>query len=795
MAGLCRIILNSYLDKEINQTNMKKIIIPLLACSLLVPAGFAAKKSKAKAPVKAAVAAPGATRDGFIDSLMAQMTLEEKLGQLNLPGADDIVTGEARQSNIGERVSKGQVGGVFNIKGAAKIKDLQRVAVEESRLGIPLIFGMDVIHGYETVFPIPLGLSMTWDMDEVEKSARIAAKEASAAGIFWTFSPMVDVARDARWGRMSEGNGEDPYLGAQIAKAMVRGYQGDDLKNNDEIMACVKHFALYGAPEAGRDYNTVDMSRQRMFNEYFPPYKAGAEAGAGSFMTSFNTVDGIPATGNKWLLTDVLRDKWGFDGFVVTDYTAIAEMIEHGMGDLEQVSALALKAGTDMDMVAEGFTGTIPQALKDGKVTEADVDKAVRRVLEAKWKLGLFQDPYKYIDPKREKTEIFTDANRAEARRIAGKSFVLLKNDSNILPIAKKGKIALVGPLANTAANMPGTWAVAADAKKYKTVLQGLKDAVGNQAEILYAKGSNLVADPVLEANATMFGREMRDPRSEQELLDEALKVAAEADVIVAAMGESSEFSGEATSRTDLTLPDTQKRLMEALLATGKPVVMLNFSGRPTVMEWESEYVPAILNVWFGGSETGDAIADVIFGDVVPSGRLTVSMPRNMGQIPIYYNHLNTGRPLPADKDEFVKFRSAYMDSPNSPLYPFGYGLSYTTFDYKDLGLSSDVMPMDGSLTAAVTVTNTGDRAADEVVQLYVRDLVGSISRPVKELKGFKRVSLAPGESKRVEFTLTPEDLKFYNFDLEYVNEPGDYRLFIGPNSAENLSTTFRLAE
>lgn len=774
---------------------MKKIIIPILACSLLAPVGIAAKKSKGRTPAKAAVAAPGATRDGFIDSLMAQMTLEEKLGQLNLPGADDIVTGEARQSNIGERVSKGEVGGVFNIKGAAKIKDLQRVAVEESRLGIPLIFGMDVIHGYETVFPIPLGLSMTWDMEDVEKSARIAAKEASAAGIFWTFSPMVDVARDARWGRMSEGNGEDPYLGAQIARAMVRGYQGDNLSNNDEIMACVKHFALYGAPEAGRDYNTVDMSRQRMFNEYFPPYKAGAEAGAGSFMTSFNTVDGIPATGNKWLLTDVLRDKWGFDGFVVTDYTAISEMIEHGMGDLEQVSALALKAGTDMDMVAEGFTGTIPQAIKDGKVSMADVDKAVRRVLVAKWKLGLFQNPYKYIDPKREKTEIFTAANRAEARRIAAKSFVLLKNDANLLPIAKKGKIALVGPLANTAANMPGTWAVAADAKKYKTVLQGLKDAVGNQAEILYAKGSNLVADPVLEANATMFGREMRDPRSEQELLDEALAVAAEADVIVAAMGESSEFSGEATSRTDLTLPDTQKRLMEALLATGKPVVMLNFSGRPTIMEWESENVPAILNVWFGGSETGDAIADVIFGDVAPSGRLTVSMPRNMGQIPIYYNHLNTGRPLPEDKDEFVKFRSAYLDSPNSPLYPFGYGLSYTTFDYKDLALSSDVMPMDGSLTASVTVSNTGSRAADEVVQLYVRDLVGSISRPVKELKGFKRVSLAPGESKRVEFTLTPDDLKFYNFDLDYVNEPGDYRLFIGPNSAENLSTTFRLAE
>lgn len=773
---------------------MKKLIIPLLVAGMIVPVGMSAKKAKSKTQPKAAMAAPGATRDGFIDSLLSQMTLEEKLGQLNLPTSDDIVTGEAKNSNIGGRVAKGQVGGVFNIKGASKIKDLQRVAVEESRLGIPLIFGMDVIHGYETVFPIPLAMSMTWDMDEIERSARVAAKEASAAGIFWTFSPMVDISRDARWGRMSEGNGEDPYLGSQIAKAMVKGYQGD-LTRNDEIMACVKHFALYGAPEAGRDYNTVDMSRQRMFNEYFPPYKAGADAGAGSFMTSFNTVDGIPATGNKWLLTDILRDKWGFDGFVVTDFTAIAEMIEHGMGDLEDVSVLALKAGTDMDMVAEGFTGTIPDALAKGRVTEADIDKAVRRMLEAKWKLGLFHDPYKFIDPKREKTEIYTAENRADARRIATKSFVLLKNEGNLLPLQKKGKIALVGPLANTAANMPGTWAVAADASKYKTVLQGLKDAVGDKAEVLYAKGSNLTADSLLEANATMFGRYMRDPRSEKELLDEALKVAAEADVIIAAMGESSEFSGEATSRTDLTLPDTQKRLMEALLATGKPVVMLNFAGRPTIMEWESENVPAILNVWFGGSETGDAIADVVFGDVAPSGRLSASMPRNMGQIPIYYNHLNTGRPLPEDKDEFVKFRSAYIDSPNSPLYPFGYGLSYTTFDYSDLALSSDTLPMDGELTASVTVTNAGNREADEVVQLYVRDMVGSIARPVKELKGFKRVGLKPGESKRVEFKLTPEDLKFYNFDLEYVNEPGDYRIFIGPDSASGLSSSFKLTD
>lgn len=772
---------------------MKKLIISAMALALLAPvAGAAKKKSKGKAPVKAAMPAPGATMKGFIDTLMSEMTLGEKLGQLNLPGADDIVTGQAKSSNIGGRVSKGEVGGVFNIKGAAKIRDLQRVAVEESRLGIPLIFGMDVIHGYETVFPIPLGMSMTWDMEEIERSARIAAIEASAAGISWTFSPMVDISRDARWGRVSEGSGEDPYLGSLICQAMVRGYQGD-LTRPDEIMACVKHFALYGAPEAGRDYNTVDMSRQRMYNDYFPPYQAGVLAGAGSYMASFNTIDGVPATGNKWLLTDVLREQWGFDGFVVTDYTGISEMIEHGMGNLEDVSVLALKAGVDMDMVAEGFTGTIAPALEKGRVSMTDVDRAVRRILEAKWKLGLFQDPYKYLDLSREKKDIYTPEHRAEARRAATKSFVLLKNEGNILPLEKKGTIALVGPLANTAANMPGTWAVAADAAKYKTVLQGLKDAVGDKAEVLYAKGSNLVSDPRLEADATMFGRAMRDPRSEQEMLDEALAIAAKADVIVAAMGESSEFSGEATSRTDLDLPDTQKRLMEALLATGKPVVMLNFSGRPTVMTWESEHVPAILNVWFGGSETGDAIADVVFGDVAPSGRLTMSMPRNMGQLPIFYNHLNTGRPLPEGTDEFVKFRSAYIDSPNSPLYPFGYGLSYTTFDYSDLTLSAKELTQDGKLTASVKLTNTGKREATETVQLYIRDLVGTVSRPVRELKGFERVTLKPGESRTVTFDITPDMLKFYNFDLVYGNEPGDFDVYIGPNSAQGLKGTFTL--
>lgn len=688
-------------------------------------------------------------------------------------------------------VSKGEVGGVFNIAGVEKIRDLQRVAVEESRLGIPLLFGMDVIHGYKTVFPIPLALSCSWDMDAIERSARIAAEEASAAGIAWTFSPMVDISRDPRWGRMSEGSGEDPYLGSEIAKAMVKGYQGN-LTRNDEILACVKHFALYGASEAGRDYNTVDMSRFRMYNEYFPPYKAAVDAGAASVMTSFNTVDGIPATGNRWLLTDLLRGQWGFDGFVVTDYTAIAEMIEHGMGDLQDVSALALKAGTDMDMVANGFVGTLAKSLEEGKVTMAEIDEAVRRILEAKYRIGLFENPYKYADPSR-KNEIYTPEKRAEARRIAAKTFVLLKNEGDILPIQKKGTIAVIGPMGNTRANMPGTWSVAADLNNYKSVYEGIRDAVGDKAKVVYAKGSNLVADPRLEADVTMFGREMRDSRSEEELLAEAMEVAAGADVIIAAMGESSEFSGESSSRSNLRLPDIQKRLMEKLLATGKPVVMLNFSGRPTVMTWESEHVPTILNVWFGGSEAADAIADVVFGDVNPSGRLSATMPRNEGQIPIYYNHFNTGRPLAKDADKFVKFRSNYLDVPVTPLYPFGYGLSYTEFKYGDIALSSDSLKDGETITATVTVTNTGRRKGDEVVQLYIRDLVGSVSRPVKELKGFERITLDPGESRDVTFTITPDMLKFYNFNLEYVNEPGEFDLMIGPNSSDVKTVRFNL--
>lgn len=730
--------------------------------------------------------------DQFIDNLMGKMTLQEKIGQLNLPVSGEIVTGQAKSSDVGSKIRKGQVGGLFNVKGVENIREVQKIAVEQSRLKIPLLFGMDVIHGYETVFPIPLALSCSWDMEAIKESARIAAKESSADGICWTFSPMVDICRDPRWGRMAEGGGEDPYLGSEISAAMVKGYQGDDLTDKNTIMACVKHFALYGAPEAGRDYNTVDMSHLSMFNNYFPPYKAAIDAGVGSVMTSFNVVDGIPATGNKWLMTDVLRDRWGFDGFVVTDYTAISELIAHGMGDLQQVSAMSLSAGTDMDMVADGFLTTLEKSLKEGKVTMAEIDKACRRILEAKYKLGLFDDPYKYCDASRVKKDIFTAENRAVARKIATETFVLLKNENNLLPLQRKGKIALVGPLANTKANMPGTWSVAAASDKYNSLYESMKQSLAGKAEVLYVKGSNLMYDAQREAEATMFGREMRDPRSAQELLDEALNVASQADVIVAAVGESSEMSGESSSRTNLEMPDAQRDLLTALKKTGKPVVLVYFAGRSTVMTWEQENFPAILNVWFGGSEAADAICDVVFGDVSPSGKLTTTFPKNVGQIPLYYNHLNTGRPLEAGK-WFSKFRSNYLDIDNDPLYPFGYGLSYTTFRYGDLQLSNNSMNERGKITASVTVTNTGNYDADEIVQMYIRDMVGSVARPVKELKGFERIHLKKGESRTVSFDITAKQLKFYNSALNWVCEPGEFEVMVGGNSRDVQTKKFSL--
>lgn len=730
--------------------------------------------------------------DRFIDVLMNKMTLEEKIGQLNLPVTGEITTGQAKSSDIAAKIKKGEVGGLFNLKGVERIREVQRQAVEESRLGIPLLFGMDVIHGYETIFPIPLGLSCTWDMKAIEESARIAAVEASADGISWTFSPMVDVSRDPRWGRVSEGNGEDPFLGAAIARAMIRGYQGKDMSRNDEIMACVKHFALYGASEAGRDYNTVDMSRQRMFNEYMLPYQAAVEAGVGSVMASFNEVDGVPATGSKWLMTDVLRKQWGFDGFVVTDYTGINEMIDHGMGDQQTVAALALNAGVDMDMVSDAFSGTLKKSVEEGKVSAAAIDAACRRILEAKYKLGLFDNPYKYCDVNRPKKQIFTKEHRAIARKTASESFVLLKNEG-VLPLSKKGTIAVVGPLANTRSNMPGTWSVAAVLDNAPSLVEGLREVVGDRAKVVTAKGSNLIGDADYEKRATMFGRELhRDNRTDRELLDEALKVAAGADVIVAALGESSEMSGESSSRTNLEMPDVQRALLQELLKTGKPVVLVLFTGRPLVLTWEEEHVPAILNVWFGGSEAAYAISDVLFGDVNPSGKLTATFPQNVGQIPLFYNHKNTGRPLQEGR-WFEKFRSNYLDVSNEPLYPFGYGLSYTTFAYSDIHLSSTEMSADGELTATVTVTNTGSRDGAEVVQLYIRDLVGSVTRPVKELKGFEKIFLKAGESRKVSFSITPELLKFYNYDLQFVCEPGDFDVMIGGNSRDVKKARFLL--
>jgi beta-glucosidase len=731
--------------------------------------------------------------DQFINRLMQQMTVEEKLGQLNLPGAGDITTGQASSSDIAGKIAEGKVGGLFNIKSVAKIRDVQKIAVEKSRLKIPLIFGMDVIHGYQTVFPIPLGLSCSWDMPLIERSARIAAIEASADGINWTFSPMVDISRDARWGRVSEGSGEDPYLGAEIAKAMIKGYQGDDLSKNNTIIACVKHFALYGAAEAGRDYNTTDMSRVRMYNEFFLPYKASIEAGVGTVMTSFNEVDGIPASANKWLMTDVLRNQWGFSGMVVTDYTAINEMVDHGLGDLRAVSALALKAGVDMDMVGEGFLTTLKQSLDEGKVTRQEIDMACRRVLEAKYKLGLFADPYRYCDIKRSKKEIYTPAFRKEARSTAAQSFVLMKNEGNTLPLKKTGTIALIGPLADATENMTGTWSVAADFSKSVSVLNGLKSSVGKQGRILYAKGSNLTEDSVLEERATMFGKTLRrDSRSAEAIRNEALQIASQADVIVAALGESAEMSGESSSRTDIGIPQVQKDLLAELLKTGKPVVLVLFTGRPLALQWESENVPAILNVWFGGSEAGDAIADVLFGAVNPSGKLTMTFPQNVGQVPIFYNHKNTGRPLEEGK-WFQKFRSNYLDVSNDPLYPFGYGLSYTQFSYGNIQLSDSLLRSGQPITASVSLTNSGSAEGKEVVQLYIRDMVGSITRPVKELKGFQKISLKPGESREVTFRIDEEMLKFYNSELKFTAEPGEFKLFIGTNSRDVKEAKFRL--
>jgi beta-glucosidase len=737
----------------------------------------------------------GSDMDSFVSDLMSKMTLEEKIGQLNLPVAGGFVAGEGKdgeESPLATRITNGEIGGLFGMRDVKAIKEVQKIAVEKSRLGIPLIFGFDVIHGYDITFPIPLGMSTSWDMDLIEKVARTSAIEASASGVDWVFSPMVDICHDARWGRIAEGAGEDPYLGAEVAKALVKGYQSDgDLTRNDNVMACVKHYALYGGAEAGRDYNTVDMSRQRALNEYMLPYKAACEAGAGSYMASFNEFEGIPATANDYLMNELLRGTWGFDGFIVTDYTGIMEMTYHGIGDEPTVAARALKAGIDMDMVSEYLFKYCKENLEKGLISEKDIDTACRRVLEAKYKLGLFDDPYKYCDEKRAEEILGAQAHVDQARKVAQDCQVLLKNDGNLLPLTKNKRIALIGPMADRAADMVGSWSGYSKTRKPVSLKQGLEEAVAGQGgTVTYAEGSWLLSDETTEK--TVAGRAMGlarggdaskvHARSEADLLAEALRVARSSDVIVAALGENANMNGEGTSRANPIIPEPQEALLKALVATGKPVVLVVFTGRPLILTWEDANVPAILNAWFPGIEAGHAIADVLFGDANPSAKLTTSFPRALGQLPYSYNHKNTGRPQSSDDAPYVRFRSNYLDVVNAPLYPFGYGLSYTTYEYSDVKLSAAKMAQNGEVKASVTVKNTGNREGKETVQLYIRDLIATSTRPVQELKKFQKISLKPGETKTVEFTITAEDLKYYNHDLKYVCEPGDFEIQIGPN-------------
>jgi beta-glucosidase len=727
--------------------------------------------------------------DRFIDNLMGQMTLEEKIGQLNLPTVGFDVTGPLMSKDVEQKIKNGQVGGIFNTFTPVAVRKLQEIAVTQTRLHIPLLFGYDVIHGHRTIYPIPLGLSATWDVELIERVAASIADEASADGLHWTFSPMVDIARDPRWGRVSEGAGEDPYLGSEVAKAMVRGYEQGDLSKPSAIMSCIKHFALYGAAEAGRDYNTTDMSRLRMYNEYLPPYKAAVEAGASSVMTSFNEVDGLPATGNRWLLTDLLRQQWGFGGFVVTDYTAIMEMENHGVGSKAKVAELAINAGVDMDMVSEYLLDELPALVKAGKVKEETVDEACRRILEAKYRLGLFADPYRGLSEARAEAQIMSAEKLELSKEAALKSMALLKNDRQTLPLDASKKIAFIGPLVQDQRNLIGSWSAAGNPQQAVSLWNALERKLGS-SNLRYAKGCNLTDNAALLSQLNQHGGSITpDSRAPHQLLAEAVQAARQADVVVAVLGEPFGMSGEAASRTSLDLPDSQKALLKALKATGKPIALALMSGRPLTLQWEHDNLDAILEAWYAGTRAGDAIADILFGEANPSGKITMTFPRSVGQIPIHYNHKNTGRPF----NEKEKYTSKYLDVSNEPLYPFGHGLSYTQFSYSEVQLSDSALADGGALTATVTLTNSGNRAGDEVVQLYIRDKVGSITRPVKELKGFQRATLLPGESKQISFTITPELLKFYNADLRYAAEPGEFWAFIGGCSDTENKAAFAL--
>lgn len=722
------------------------------------------------------------SRQTFLRNLLQKMTLEEKIGQLNLLTSDMDVTGPFMKENYRQDILNSGCGAIFNAYTPQYTRMLQDMALK-TRLKIPLLFGYDVIHGHKTIFPIPLGEACTWDLGQMERSARIAAEEAAADGLHWTYSPMVDIARDPRWGRVAEGTGEDTWLGAQIAKAKVKGYQGKDLAAPNTLLACVKHFALYGAVEAGRDYSTVDMSRRRMYQFYLPPYKAAVDAGVASVMTSFNEVDGIPATGNKWLLTELLRKEWGFKGFVVTDYTSINEMIAHGVVKNEYEAAeLALKAGVDMDMQGGAFATQLKKLVSDKKISIKQIDEAVYRVLEAKYKLGLFEDPYRGADSAKAREVIMSGEKLKAAREIAQRSIVLLKNEGSLLPLKPQGNIALIGPLGDSQKDMIGNWSAAGDYKKAVTLLQGLK---ARNLNVTYAQGANVTDDSVL------LGKLNIPVGNSETMLREAVDLAQRSDVVILALGESQGMSGEAASRSYIGSPASQKRLMEAVLNTGKPVVLVLMNGRPLTLEWEDAHVPTILETWFLGTEAGNAIADVLFGDYNPSGKLTMTFPRNTGQIPVYYNHKNTGRPL----DPNNKYTSKYLDVSNEPLYPFGYGLSYTKFNYSDIRLNKNTINASERLQVTITISNDGDYDGEEVVQLYIRDVTASVNRPLKELRGFKKFFLKKGMKEEVTFTISVEDLKFYDRDMKYTWEPGEFRVMVGPNSRDVKEAVFNVVK
>jgi beta-glucosidase len=694
-----------------------------------------------------------------INSLLSRMTLAEKLGQLQQ--LDGEGNGNYRPEHV-ELVRKGLLGSTLNVRGAKATNELQRIAMTESRLKIPLIFGFDVIHGYRTVFPIPLAEACSWDPASVERASSIAAAEARAVGLHWTFAPMVDIARDPRWGRIMEGSGEDPFLGSAMARARTIGFQGRDYSAPDKVVACAKHYVGYGAAEAGRDYNTTDISEWTLRQIYLPPFKATVDAGIGTFMSAFNDLNGVPASANHFTLTKVLRDEWKFDGFVVSDYTSVQELINHGLAaDGRQAASAALNAGVDMEMVSRLYNQNGASLLKDGKLTQQTIDEAVRRILRIKFRLGLFDRPY--ADEARESRVVFSTENQTAARQIAAHSMVLLKNERNILPLSKTVRsIALIGPLADSQKDMIGAWSGDGKPSDAITLLQGLKTKVGSQVKINYAKGCEVMGD-----NTSGF--------------EEAVNAAKASDIVVMAIGEAAEMSGEASSRSSLDIPGRQLDLVKAVQATGKPVVIVLMNGRPLTIPWLAENSPAILEAWFAGTQAGNAIADVLFGDVNPGGKLPVTFPRSLGQVPLYYNHMNTGRP----PDPNSKWTSKYLDIDWTPLFPFGYGLSYTQFALSNLQLSARNIQPDGKLTITVEVQNTGSRAGDEVVQLYLHDVAATRTRPVKELKGFQRVSLQPGEKRQLTFTLTPAELAFYNEDMRFVVEPGVFNVMVGTSSAD----------